>query len=169
MSDATMNAAPAAAGQRRDALFYPRVVSGHFARACVALVLGYAAIEKLKDLGEFAKQVRQYHVAPEMWTEAIANIVPWFELATVALLLLGLWRFEARLLILGMMVWFTALKLTVYMQGREIECGCFGKSLLSEWLKGGWGIVLNLALIALLLYDWWTDRQRSTIASKSAG
>lgn len=160
--------APTAAPDR-SAASWVHIICGHIARGFVVLVLGYAAIEKLKNLGEFAKQVRQYGVVPEMWTEAVANIVPWFELVTVALLLVGLWRLEARLLILGMLVWFTALKLIVYMQGREIECGCFGKSILSEWLKGEWGIVLNLVLIGVLLYDWWIAKHLSTRANKSPG
>lgn len=135
---------------------------GHGLRGIVAFFFGVAALTKLWDLAGFAKEIRQYRVVPDMWSEAIANTVPWLELVTAAMLVSGFWRREARLLILGMMIWFTALKLMVMAQGREIKCGCFGDSILTDIFSGTLGLVLNFVLIGCLLVDAGWARTGST-------
>lgn len=146
----------------------PGWVLGHVARGLVALFFAIAAVMKLKDLAAFAKEIRQYNAVPEMWTEAIANVVPWLELVTVALLVTGFWRRESRILIVGMLIYFTSLKIMVMLQERELKCGCFGDSILTEIFSGTMGIVLNIGLIGCLFYDWWADMTSSTASRRSA-
>lgn len=140
----------------------------HGLRGVVAFFFAVAAITKLGDLAAFAKEIRQYRVVPDMWSEAIANIVPWLELVTAAMLIAGFWRREARILILGMLLWFTALKIMVMVQGREIKCGCFGDSILTEIFSGTWGLVLNFVLIGCLFADaWWSAARSGTRAPRT--
>lgn len=131
------------------------------ARIIVAGVFGLFAIGKIEDPIKFAEQIQNYRMMPLEWTHAMAFALPWLEVVAAALLLIGLWRAEARYWILFMLVGFTVAKLYVeIIQGRHIDCGCaggilkdlFGAS--AEKVLAGWnGIYLNLFLIVLLLTD----------------
>ena len=57
---------------------------------------------------------------------AVAIYLPWLELVCgAAILLVPRWRPAAGLLILGMLLGFTGLFVSVILRGIEIDCGCF--------------------------------------------
>ena len=130
-------------------------------RIIVAGIFGLFAFGKIEDPIKFAGQIQNYRMVPAEWTHAMAFTLPWLEIVAAALLLIGLWRAEARYWILFMLVGFTLAKLYVeIIQGRSIDCGCaggilkdlFGAS--AEKILAGWnGIFLNCFLIALLIAD----------------
>lgn len=128
------------------------------ARLVVAGVFVLAATIKLSDLSAFAKEIRAYQVTPDAWSHAIANVVPWLEIITIACLLTGVLRREGRALLLAMLVGFTGLKFWVIYQGLKITCGCFGNTVLTKVFSGNLGIVLNLALITLLVVEYFAER-----------
>ncbi|MGE0479129.1 MAG: DoxX family protein [Phycisphaerae bacterium] len=128
------------------------------ARVVVGGVFALAATMKLGDLGAFAKEVRGYQVAPDAWSHAIANVVPWLELIAVACLITGVLRREGRALLLAMLVGFTGLKFWVIYKGLKITCGCFGNTVLTKVFSGNLGIALNLVLITLLLVEYFAAR-----------
>ena len=113
----------------------------------------YAAAGKIGDPMKFAEEVRAYQLAPVIVTNLIAILLPWLELIAGALLIVGFWRAEARLLILLMLIGFTFGKISVELRGLNINCGCWGSAWMEELFHGIWGILLNLALILLIVLD----------------
>lgn len=113
-----------------------------------------AAVYKLNDLDAFAKEIRQYQAVPDVLSHVVANTVPWLEIAVAALLLLGPWRGEARVLFFAMLIGFTILKISAEWRGLKIDCGCFGKdNLLARISSGLSGIIFNSSLLAALVIE----------------
>jgi uncharacterized membrane protein YphA (DoxX/SURF4 family) len=131
---------------------------GLFARLVVGALFIYAASSKILDPMKFAEEVRAYELAPVLTTNAIAIVLPWLELLAGALLIVGFWRTEARLLIFLMMIGFTFGKISVEVRGMDINCGCWGSDWMESTFHGVWGIVLNLFLIGLLVVDYCGQR-----------
>jgi uncharacterized membrane protein YphA (DoxX/SURF4 family) len=124
------------------------------ARGLVVLVFAYAAVEKIADPAGFAKSIRGYALFPEQLSNVLAICVPWVEIIAAFLLLIGIWRREARLLIGALLIAFIAMKAIVLAQGRKLDCGCFGAhSVLSKLTEGKWGILLNVVLLACLVIE----------------
>jgi len=135
-------------------------VAGMLGRLLVGGLFVYAAQSKIIDPLKFAEEVRAYELAPLITTNAIAIVLPWLELITAVLLIVGLWRGEARLLVLLMMVGFTFGKISVLLRGLDINCGCFGNEWLESTFHGIWGVLLNVVIIGLLLLDYYAQRLR---------
>jgi uncharacterized membrane protein YphA (DoxX/SURF4 family) len=128
--------------------------AGTLARCLVAFIFVYSAVEKVNDLDAFAKSIRGYQIFPQDWTNLVAFVVPWIELVACALLIFGSWRKEARLVIGGLLVLFIALKAVAMARGLDIDCGCVASdSILAPLFNGIWGIVTNVVLIGLLVFD----------------
>lgn len=130
-------------------------------RVIVAGIFLLFAYGKILDPLKFAEQIQGYQMAPIEMTHAMAFTLPWLEVVAALLLLIGLWRAEARYWILIMLVLFTAAKVYVeVIQGRHIDCGCTGGILaylfgaeVEKSIQGVNGIYLNLVLIVLILSD----------------
>jgi uncharacterized membrane protein YphA (DoxX/SURF4 family) len=139
------------------------------ARILAAALFIYTGWEKLKAPADFAKEIRAYEMVPLEVTNAMALYLPWLEILTGALILIPWFRREARLLILLMLAVFTIAKAAAKVQGLNIHCGCVPKDSPLLFLFEGWtGVTTNVVLLALLLFDWATDRRRQTPAASPA-
>lgn len=58
--------------------------------------------------------------------QELARVVPWAELITGALLVLGLWARGAALMAVVMMLAYMAAIVSVMSRGMTVRCGCFG-------------------------------------------
>lgn len=136
---------------------WPRgwTVTGWAARLCVGGLFLLAASSKLYDLPRFAEEIRAYRIVPVMLTNGMAYLLPWIELSAAVLLIVGLWRGEARLILFVLMVVFTIARVWAELKGLKIDCGCFGPLLpmLTEASRGPKGLVLNAGLLGLLVLD----------------
>ena len=97
----------------------------------VRLALGgvfvYAAWIKLREPWLlFAMSIDAYKVVPQWAAELIARTLPWFELALGLLLLSGFWRRVSSVAASALLTVFFALMVHAYVQGKTIDCGCFG-------------------------------------------
>jgi uncharacterized membrane protein YphA (DoxX/SURF4 family) len=99
-------------------------------RLALRLLLGglllYAAATKWPAPQAFAEDVANYRILP-------AALVPWFTVGLLgletglgAVLLLGLFPFEAALITTGLMLTFTGAVASALARGLKIDCGCFG-------------------------------------------
>lgn len=96
----------------------------------------FASIVKFQDIQQFGFAINAYQIIPADAKHAVtlfAFVLPWLELMTGLLLILGLWGRAASLLIALMMAAFTAAVASVILRELSITCGCFGK------LKGPFG------------------------------
>jgi putative oxidoreductase len=129
------------------------------------LVLGaffvYASLDKIWSPAGFAKIVYQWQVVGPVPSNLVAVTLPWVELLAGLLLLAGLWRREAALVVALMLVVFIVSAGSVMARGIDIEnCGCVSvakeeapSSFAPAWTKGvGWFLVSrNLVLLGASL------------------
>lgn len=121
------------------------------------VLTGYA---KLIDPSLFIREVRAYGILPLEWTNATAYILPWLEIFAGGLLLLRIWKREARALIAAMLVVFTFAKGYAYFAHQLVECGCGGRfAFLQPIFNNPQGLATNVVLLILLGIDDYASRQ----------
>ncbi len=97
----------------------------------------YASLDKIADPAAFAKTVYQWQVLGPVPANLLAVTLPWVELLAGGLLILGVWRREAALVIALLLVVFLVAAGSVLARGIDVEnCGC--TSLATEEPGGAW-------------------------------
>lgn len=120
------------------------------ARLLLGFVFVVASIDKLADPNAFAVSISYYRLVGEPVTLILATILPWVELLAGLFLLFGIMMRGSSLLLLLMLVLFTAGVISGIARGLDISCGCFTRDPNVD--KIGWMKVLeNLGLIGLSL------------------
>jgi uncharacterized membrane protein YkgB len=121
----------------------------------------YASLDKVAHPAAFARVVYQWQAAGPVLSNVVAVTLPWVELLAGALLVLGLWRKAAALVIALLLAIFLVAAGSVIARGIDVQnCGC--TSLAAEappgawpppWTRGvGWFLVTrNLLLLAVAL------------------
>ncbi len=122
--------------------------------AAIFITAGWNKISTVEKLTQFVKEVRAYRLVPLEASNVMAYVLPWLELLTVGGLVLGVFRKEARILLVGMLATFLVAKGYAYFVHNVTECGCVPKdSLMYPLFNGVWGYVTNVVLIALLVIE----------------
>ena len=125
-------------------------------RMALAFLLGalfvYAGALKASDPARFFMEIEKYEIIP--WrpaTIASAFYLPWLEIICGVAVVLRSLRIGAFLLVITMLLSFTAALAQAWIRGLDISCGCFGgASDHSEYLL--WiGRDTGLLVIALML------------------
>jgi uncharacterized membrane protein YphA (DoxX/SURF4 family) len=121
----------------------------------------YASLDKIWSPAAFARIVYQWQVVGPVPSNLVAVTLPWVELLAGLLLLLGVWRREAALVVALLLVVFLAAAGSVMARGIDVEnCGCVsvataepGSAWPPAWTKGvGWFLVTrNLVLLGVAL------------------
>ncbi len=120
-------------------------------RVIVGLVFIYASLDKIANPAEFAAIVNNYRILPHQLINITAIILPWVELATGLLLLVGLWSRGSSLIISVMLVVFIAAIGYNVARGLDFNCGCFSTE--AGGMAIGWTkIGQNVVLLALSLH-----------------
>ncbi len=127
------------------------------ARLSVGLLFIYTGYTKIIDPATFIKEVRTYTLMPLALSNAVALILPWAEVIAGLLLIVGVWRREARILLAAMLLMFIGAKL----YGHKGPCGCVPTSSFIFFLfDGPMGYVTNIVLLDLLLVEGYLERLR---------
>jgi uncharacterized membrane protein YphA (DoxX/SURF4 family) len=127
------------------------------AGALLGAVFIYASLDKIAHPAEFARIVYHYRLVgpsatlPPLVPNLIAVTLPWIELVTGALLLLGPWRREAAsiaALLLGVFICSVGVAL---LRGIDLEnCGCF--TVTGQGRQAGLQLIVgDLALLVIAL------------------
>jgi uncharacterized membrane protein YphA (DoxX/SURF4 family) len=95
------------------------------ARIVLGSVFIYASLDKINHSDLFAEAVYNYQLSPEVTVNLVALWLPWLELLSGALLILGLWVQGSILILSGLMVLFLATLGINLARGLDIHCGCF--------------------------------------------
>jgi uncharacterized membrane protein YphA (DoxX/SURF4 family) len=98
------------------------------ARAVLAVVFVLACVHKILDPYDFAMQVATYQILPLGLVNLQAIALPWVELATGILLILGLWTRPAALLTCGMNLMFIVAIAMALAADLQLQCGCFSSA-----------------------------------------
>lgn len=98
---------------------------GLLLRVYVGGVFVYASMYKINYPGEFAETIASYQLLPYWTVNLTALIMPWLELASGVLLVLGVRTKSAAALVGGMLLLFSLVILVTLLRGIPIGCGCF--------------------------------------------
>jgi len=85
----------------------------------------YASMYKINYTAEFAETIASYGLVPYWTVNILAVVLPWVELVSGILLLIGVRARSATVIILTMLVLFTASITISLLRGDPISCGCF--------------------------------------------
>jgi uncharacterized membrane protein YphA (DoxX/SURF4 family) len=124
----------------------------------------YACIDKISQPAAFARIVYQWQVSGPVASNLVAVLLPWVELLAAVLLILGVWKREAALVIALLLCIFLGAATSVLARGIDVEnCGCTSLAKTEAttsgwppaWTKGvGWFLMTRNTLLlgtALLL------------------
>jgi uncharacterized membrane protein YphA (DoxX/SURF4 family) len=131
----------------------------------IRLLLGaffvYASLDKIAAPAAFAKVIYQWQVGGPVPSNLVAVTLPWIELLAGLLLVLGVWRREAALVIAVLLVVFVGAAAWVLARGIDVQnCGCVSVTASAApgawppaWTQGvGWFLITrNLVLLAAAL------------------
>jgi uncharacterized membrane protein YphA (DoxX/SURF4 family) len=95
-------------------------------RLLLGLIFIIAAKEKIIAPGNFSSSISNYKLLPSEFTNIPAIIIPWIELISGFLLLLGIRTKENATIITLLLIVFTIAIIISLFRGLNIDCGCFG-------------------------------------------
>ncbi|MFP4522590.1 MAG: MauE/DoxX family redox-associated membrane protein, partial [Fibrobacterota bacterium] len=99
-----------------------------FFRIYLGFVFIEASIHKIADPHSFALDIASYGILPLYLVNLQAIILPWLELFSGSMFIIGFRVRANALLIAGMMVMFmTALGIALF-KGLDMSCGCFASA-----------------------------------------
>ncbi|MCU0562063.1 MAG: DoxX family membrane protein [Desulfobacterales bacterium] len=110
-------------GRLKAAVTHP--VLGLVLRVYVGAVFVYASMYKINYPGEFAETIASYQLVPYWMVNFIALVMPWAELVTGILMMLGVRTRAAAAAIGGMLALFSLAIVITLLRGIPIGCGCF--------------------------------------------
>jgi len=118
------------------------------ARVVLGVLFIVASSDKVSDTAAFAVSIDSYKLLPHDASLVAATVLPWMELVSGVLLVLGVWHRGAGLLLFGLLAVFTVAVASALVRGLDITCGCFTQD--PNAAKIGWQkIIENLGLIGL--------------------
>lgn len=124
----------------------------------VRVILGgifvYAGYVKLRDPWQlFAASIASYELVPMWMGEIIAKWFPWFEIAIGVGLIIGRRLLPPSAVFTALLlIFFNVMLWRAFLQGKEIDCGCFGPGEALTWKT----LVRDGSMLAgALLVTWW--------------
>jgi uncharacterized membrane protein YphA (DoxX/SURF4 family) len=121
----------------------------------------YASLDKIADPAGFARIVYQWQTVGPIPSNLVAVTLPWVELVTGLLLVVGIWKREAAAVVAGMLVVFIVAAVGVLARGIDVDnCGCTSVAAVTDapawppaWMRGvGWYLITrNIVLLAAAL------------------
>lgn len=120
-------------------------------RLLLGVVFIWASIHKILNPYAFALNVATYQILPLKLINLFSIILPWVELGTGILIIIGLFTREVALIIANMTLMFIIALLIALHKELQIECGCFASEEASHQI--GWDLVIrDIALLVVSFY-----------------
>jgi cobalt-zinc-cadmium efflux system protein len=125
-------------------------------RLLLGLVFVYASLDKIAHPSAFARIVYQWQILGPVPANVVAVTLPWVELVAGVLLLFGVWRRDAAMVLAVLLVVFLGAAVSVLSRGIDVEnCGCTSVAAASAagswppaWMRGvGWFLIARNALL----------------------
>lgn len=125
------------------------------------LILGglfiLAGTIKIMDPAAFAMDIHNYRFLPRAMIHPVAILLPWIELGAGTLLVLGVWRRAAALVIAVLCAVFLVAISQALARGLDVHCGCFGT--LAAGRIGWRNLALDLVLLATAVWLTWRQKE----------
>jgi len=123
-------------------------------RVALGLVFILASVDKIQNPDQFATAIANYRLLPYELIHGTAIVLPWIEVVTGSLLLLGIWTRANALLTSFMLLVFILAIAQALWRHLDISCGCFstdpGANKMTRWtlywdiIWLSWGMLLLL-------------------------
>ena len=106
-----------------------KILSNKYTLLALRLVLGgvfiYASVYMIAEPAEFARSIYNYRMMPEATINLMAIVMPWLELISGILIIIGPFVRGSALLIGLMLLVFIVALVSAIARGLDISCGCF--------------------------------------------
>jgi len=112
----------------------------------------YAGLLKSGDPSAFAGNIVNFQLLPEAWVNITALSLPWLEIFSGLLILIGPWTRLGALSLAVLNGIFLLALLSALMRGISVDCGCFGSSGPSSPAKIGLAIARDLVFVAMAIF-----------------
>jgi uncharacterized membrane protein YphA (DoxX/SURF4 family) len=120
----------------------------------LAAIFIYAGSRKITDAAAFYQSIKLYHLLPDAPAWYLAHYLPWLEIVLGLGLLWRRLRGAAALLVTVALLVFVAAITSAWWRGLDIDCGCFGKSEISN--NYTWLLARDLTLLLASGYVAWS-------------
>jgi uncharacterized membrane protein YphA (DoxX/SURF4 family) len=115
-------------------------------RLMLAGIFIYAGCIKITNPLAFADSIATFKILPAESINLLALGLPPFEILIGIMLIVGSWKRDAALAILGLCIVFCLVLAQALIRGLAVDCGCFGSStpsVVKTWLTMGRDLVLT--------------------------
>ncbi len=139
-------------------LFLKRIFTHRYLALILRLYIGglfiYASMYKINYPGEFAETIAGYQIAPHWAVNISAAVLPWVELISGVLLVVGI-RVRSAAVVTGLLMIMFAIAMFInLMRDAAISCGCFnaiGEQI--SWWTLARDIIWLIMTIHVLFFD----------------
>jgi uncharacterized membrane protein YphA (DoxX/SURF4 family) len=133
---------------------HPLLVS--LLRVALGAVFIVASLDKIQDPEAFATNIANYRLLPYTWINGIAIVLPWLEVATGTLLVLGVWIRASTMILWGLLLVFSVVISQALARGLDISCGCFSTNPVGERMSW-WTLIWDLIWLSWGILVWIFD------------
>jgi len=131
---------------------------GLAARLYLGWVFLMACVHKVAHPEIFALDIAAYDFLPTELVNLLAIILPWVELVTGVMIVVGFRARAAALLMLLMLISFIIPLASALSRGLDLSCGCFAPGVGESDPISGWTLVRDGGWVLLCLYVLFLDR-----------
>jgi len=94
-------------------------------RVALGAVFIVASLDKIQNPEAFATTIANYRLLPYTVINGMAIVLPWLEVVTGILLILGVWIKASTIIVWGLLFAFSIAISQALARGLDISCGCF--------------------------------------------
>lgn len=138
----------------RHFISHPLLVS--LLRVALGAVFIVASLDKIQNPEAFATSIANYRLLPYKLINGIAIVLPWLELVTGTLLVLGVWIRASTMILWGLLLAFSVAISQALARGLDISCGCFSTNPVAERMSW-WTLIWDLIWLSWGILIWIFD------------
>jgi len=131
-------------------------------RVALGAVFIVASFDKIQNPEAFATTIANYRLLPYTVINGIAIVLPWLEVVTGTLLVLGVWIRANTMIAWGLLLVFSVAIFQALVRGLDISCGCFTTNPAAERMTL-WTLVWDLIWISWGILIWVFDHGRYSL------
>jgi uncharacterized membrane protein YphA (DoxX/SURF4 family) len=125
-------------------------------RVALGAVFIVASLDKILNPEAFATNIANYRLLPYTVINAIAIVLPWLEVVTGTLLILGVWIRASTMIVWGLLLAFSVAISQALARGLDISCGCFTTNPVAERMSW-WTLIWDLIWLSWGILIWIFD------------
>jgi len=130
-------------------------------RIVVGLMFIVVSVGKIAHPEEFANEIANYQILPNVFINIFAIIIPWIELFAGTLLIFGVQTKASSLVIGAMTIVFTTAVVIAMAKGLNIECGCYSN--IASQQIGLPKVLENVGLLVLTIIILMSDNKKLSL------